>query len=81
MYVAIVDHQKIPDGISFDEAASVPLALATVVMALWAKTDRSIQLIPPWKEGGLTAYARKPIFILGGSSSVGQYGKISRVSI
>ena len=71
---------QIPEGISFDQAASVPLALATIVLALWdhsPRTEKSIRLTPPWEEGGLTKYAGKPAFIIGGSSSVGQYGSYS----
>ncbi|PIL35339.1 hypothetical protein GSI_02064 [Ganoderma sinense ZZ0214-1] len=67
---------KIPEGISFDQAASVPLGLATVVLALWdhnPRTEKSIRLTPPWEASGLTAYAGKPAFIIGGASSVGQY--------
>ncbi|TBU25010.1 GroES-like protein [Dichomitus squalens] len=67
---------KIPEGISFDQAASIPLGLATVVLALWdhnPRTEKSIRLTPPWEEGGLTQYAGKPAFIIGGASSVGQY--------
>ncbi|KAM5539288.1 hypothetical protein V8D89_007161 [Ganoderma adspersum] len=67
---------KIPEGISFDQAASVPLALATIVLALWdhnPRTEKSVRFTPPWEENGLTQYAEKPALILGGSSSVGQY--------
>lgn len=67
---------KIPEGISFDQAASVPLGLATVVLALWdhnPRTEKSIRLTPPWEENGLAQYAGKPAFIIGGASSVGQY--------
>ncbi|KAI0715791.1 GroES-like protein [Cerioporus squamosus] len=77
---------KIPDNISFDEAASVPLGLATVVLALYnhapnqdkslrytTTSDKSARLTPPWAEGGTTKYAGKAAFIIGGASSVGQY--------
>ncbi|KAI0715786.1 GroES-like protein [Cerioporus squamosus] len=77
---------KIPDNISFDEAASVPLGLGTVVLALYnhaqkedqalrftPRNDRSARLTPPWAEGGTTKYAGKAAFIIGGASSVGQY--------
>ncbi len=35
----------------------------------------------PWEEGGQTKYAGKPAFIVGGSSSVGQYGTSLPVSL
>ena len=34
----------------------------------------SLQLTPPWVEGGLNKYAGQPFVVLGGSSSVGQFG-------
>ncbi|KAI0366166.1 GroES-like protein [Pilatotrama ljubarskyi] len=67
---------KIPDNISFDQAASVPLGLATAVVGFYnhrAPESRSVKLTAPWEEGGTTKYAGQPIFIIGGASSVGQY--------
>ncbi|RPD59731.1 GroES-like protein [Lentinus tigrinus ALCF2SS1-6] len=67
---------KIPDNISFDEAASIPLGLATAVLALYnqdPKSDKTLRFTPPWAEGGTSQFAGKPAFIIGGSSSVGQY--------
>ena len=55
----------------------MPLGLATVVLALYnfdPKTDKSLRFTPVWREGGRTQHAGKPAFIIGGSSSVGQYG-------
>ena len=68
---------QIPDNLTFDQAASVPLGLATVVLALYnhdPKSNSTLRLTPPWAPGGTTEYAGKPILILGGASSVGQYG-------
>ncbi|KZT00565.1 GroES-like protein [Laetiporus sulphureus 93-53] len=67
---------KIPDNVSFGQAATVPLGLATAAIGLFnrkAKTG-SVGLYPPWEEGGEGKYKGKPIVILGGASSVGQYG-------
>ncbi|KAI0787324.1 GroES-like protein [Fomes fomentarius] len=67
---------KIPDNISFDQAASIPLGLATVYLALYnhdPSTDKSLRFPPFWEESGKSAFAGKPAFIIGGSSSVGQY--------
>ncbi|VDB83121.1 unnamed protein product [Peniophora sp. CBMAI 1063] len=33
----------------------------------------SLELTPPWKEGGLGKYSGQPIVVFGGSSSVGQF--------
>ncbi|KAI0787305.1 GroES-like protein [Fomes fomentarius] len=66
---------KIPENITFDQAASVPLGLATVVTTLWSHDPdaKSVNFPAPWEEDGLTKFAGKPAFIIGGASSVGQY--------
>ncbi|KAI0749263.1 GroES-like protein [Daedaleopsis nitida] len=66
---------KIPENISFDQAASIPLGLATVFTGTWNKDPeaKSTDIPAPWEAGGETKFAGKPAFILGGSSSVGQY--------
>ncbi|KAL1943250.1 hypothetical protein VTO73DRAFT_4325 [Trametes versicolor] len=67
---------KIPDSISFDAAATVPSGLGSVVLALYNQESEqeSLGLKPFWSgEGGKTAYAGKPIFILGGATCLGQY--------
>ncbi|KAH9921184.1 GroES-like protein [Epithele typhae] len=70
---------KIPDRMSFDAAASIPLALTTAVAGMWS-ADRpenpeftTVAMTPPWEAGGTTKYAGKPAFILGGATSVGQF--------
>ncbi|KAI0323353.1 GroES-like protein [Cubamyces sp. BRFM 1775] len=65
----------IPDNISFEEAASVPLGLATVVTGVYNHDPqaRTVDFPAPWEEDGATRFAGKPAFILGGASSVGQY--------
>ncbi|KAI0355414.1 GroES-like protein [Trametes cingulata] len=67
----------IPDNITFEQAASVPLALATDVILFYnqspAPENLSLRLKPVWEPEGKTAYAGTPAFIVGGASSVGQY--------
>ncbi|TCD60662.1 hypothetical protein EIP91_009722 [Steccherinum ochraceum] len=63
---------KVPDGISFDQAASIPLGLATAAVALY-NSGNGIDLVAPWKEGGRGKYAGQPFVLFGGSTSVGQY--------
>ena len=68
---------QIPDSLSFDEAATIPLGLATAATGLFNESAKSssVGLYPPWEDGGRGKYAGQPILILGGASSVGQYGK------
>ena len=67
---------QVPENITLDQAASVPLGLATVTTGLWGHhpNAKSISLAAPWEEGGQTKYVGKAAVILGGASSVGQYG-------
>ncbi|KAH9894848.1 GroES-like protein [Cubamyces lactineus] len=66
---------KIPDNITFEEAASVPLGLATVATGLYNHDPnaRTVNFPAPWEKDGTTKLAGKAAFILGGASSVGQY--------
>ena len=69
---------QIPDNISFDQAATLPLTLATTVVGLWAhhsEASESLNFPAPWEEGGTTKFAGQPALIIGGSTSVGQYGQ------
>ncbi|KAH9936503.1 GroES-like protein [Fomitopsis serialis] len=63
---------KIPDEISFDQAATVPQTIATASIALYHPEEGAINgtvaLYPPWEEGGR-------------GSSVGQYAiQLARLS-
>ncbi|OCH89714.1 GroES-like protein [Obba rivulosa] len=65
---------KIPDNISFDEAATIPVGLATAALGLFDQySEGSAKLFPPWENGGRGKCSGKPIVIFGGASSVGQY--------
>ncbi len=67
---------QVPKNISIDQAASIPLGLATVATGLWGHHPqaKSAHFPAPWEEDGTTKFAGKPVLIIGGSSSVGQYG-------
>ncbi|KZT28343.1 medium-chain dehydrogenase/reductase like protein [Neolentinus lepideus HHB14362 ss-1] len=68
---------KIPPHISFEQAASISGGIATAGLGLYADVDPAGRggagLFPPWEVGGRNKYAGKPILVLGGASSVGQY--------
>ena len=63
---------------TFDQAATIPLALATSSVALYHSGENAngetFGLTPPWEEGGSGKYAGQPAVILGGAGSVGQKG-------
>ncbi|CDO74508.1 hypothetical protein BN946_scf184979.g63 [Trametes cinnabarina] len=67
---------RIPNNITFDQAASVPLGLATVILALFNQHPNSphtLRFKPVWEEGAAAESAGKAALIAGGASSVGQY--------
>ncbi|KAI1783452.1 GroES-like protein [Ganoderma leucocontextum] len=58
---------KMPHNITFDQAATISLCLATVDVSNW------VRLTPPWEEGGTTKYAGQAALVLRGGTNVGQY--------
>jgi len=69
---------KIPDNITFEQASTIPLALATAAEGLYgnanrAETNANRLTPPPWEVGGEGAFKGKSIVVFGGSTSVGQY--------
>ncbi|TFK83722.1 GroES-like protein [Polyporus arcularius HHB13444] len=68
---------KVPDSISFDEAATIPSGLATAVFPLYNPTGNdlfsSAKLVPPWVAGGRGKYAGTPILVIAGATSIGQF--------
>ncbi|KAF8575474.1 GroES-like protein [Ramaria rubella] len=71
---------KIPENISFDQAASVPLGLATAAVGFYnPPSGNGAGLTPPWVPAGEGKY-QGGIVIFGGSTSVGQYGECHHFS-
>ncbi|KAG1866851.1 chaperonin 10-like protein [Suillus subluteus] len=69
---------KIPSSESFDSAATVPLGLDTALVGLYGN-HFGAGLTPPWTKS--VGESKKPIVILGGSSSVGSYAiQLARLS-
>ncbi|KAH9963102.1 GroES-like protein [Lactifluus volemus] len=74
---------KIPDHLTFDQASTLPLGLATAAIGLYQKRIErgGLGLVAPWAESGRGRYVGQPIFITGGASSVGQYAlQLARLS-
>ncbi|KZV70273.1 GroES-like protein [Peniophora sp. CONT] len=73
---------RIPPNITPEQAASVPLALATAALGLYKPKSDVLHpagydlggagLTPPWTPGGMGKYAGQAALVIGGSSSVGQ---------
>ncbi|KAI0822576.1 GroES-like protein [Trametes gibbosa] len=66
----------IPQNVTFEEAASIPLALCTDGLVLYnqspAAENLGLRLKPVWEPEGAVAYADTPALILGGAASLGQ---------
>lgn len=64
---------KIPENISFEQAATIPLALTTAYTGLYSNKPYGGGLEAPVEPIAVGKYAGSAIVVLGGSSSVGQY--------
>ncbi|KAH9830269.1 chaperonin 10-like protein [Rhodofomes roseus] len=72
---------KIPDGLSFEQGATIPVGLITAALGLYTRglppgkelDHGSAGLQAPWEEGGRGKYTGKPFFVFGAASSVGQF--------
>ncbi|PPQ66677.1 hypothetical protein CVT24_008830 [Panaeolus cyanescens] len=72
---------KIPDGLQYEEAASVPLALSTAYGGLYHPNPLGLALAPPTSPEALGKYKGEPFVVLGGSSAVGQMAiQLARIS-
>lgn len=65
---------QIPSNISFDEAASIPLGMTTAYIGMYHKAPYGMGLINPVVPAGQGYYKDNPFVVLGGASSVGQFG-------
>lgn len=65
--------EQIPDNISFDQAATVPLGIATAGNGLYHPLGPG-EFIAPWS-GGEGKYSGTPLVVIGGSSVVGSFGR------
>ncbi|OSC97731.1 GroES-like protein [Trametes coccinea BRFM310] len=74
---------KLPDALTFEQGATIPLGLTTAVVGLYSQNGGPM-LTPPWAEGGKGQYSDTPIVVIGGASAVGaftiQFAKLSGFS-
>jgi hypothetical protein len=71
---------QIPSSESFDSAATVPLGLDTALVGLYGN-HFGAGVTPPWTKSAGGHEPKKPIVVIGGSSSVGSYGKRGRTRL
>jgi NADPH:quinone reductase-like Zn-dependent oxidoreductase len=64
---------KIPEKLSYSQASSVPLGLATAAIGLYAEPPNGIGLNPSFDDS--VDYSGQVALVIGGSTSVGQYGE------
>ena len=71
--------RQLPASTSFNEAATIPTGVATSAFPLYNQDPAaaSARLTAPWLEGGRGKYSGKPFLLLGGASSMGQFGSCS----
>jgi NADPH:quinone reductase-like Zn-dependent oxidoreductase len=71
---------QIPSNISTEEAASIPLGLATAAIAMYNESG-GLELTEPWTTEGKNKYAGKPFVVCAASTSVGQFGACTQVGM
>ncbi|KAF9052986.1 chaperonin 10-like protein [Panaeolus papilionaceus] len=75
---------KIPDGVSYEEAATLPTALTTSYGGLYNASPHGLGLTPPTAPETENIYAGEALLVMNGSGSVGQaviqFAKISGFS-
>lgn len=64
---------------SFEEAASIPVAITVGVLGLYNSKPHGAELGAPFEPSSRGRQAGKPFFVFGGSTSVGQYGMYSTI--
>ncbi|KAG6827875.1 hypothetical protein H0H92_010144 [Tricholoma furcatifolium] len=77
----VVTTAKIPPHLSFDEAATVPVGVAAAVAGLYLPNPYGAGLTHPFDPSTRGKYASKPLIVLGGATSVGQFAiQVGRLS-
>ena len=80
---------KIPPNLTYEQAATVPLCLATAAIGMYKPKSPQVLpngfdtggagLTPPWAEGGMEKYRGQAAVVFRGSSSVGQFGELEYI--
>ncbi|KAG6917725.1 hypothetical protein DXG01_001376 [Tephrocybe rancida] len=64
---------KIPNFLSFEAAATVPVCLTAAFLGLYNSNPHGAGYSPPFRPSAAGKYAQKPILVFGGAGSVGQF--------
>ena len=64
-----------PDNVSFDQAGTIGVTLATAVVGLYQTAPDGLGLPVPSLSAPPTIQPGTPLVVIGGSTSVGQYGE------
>ncbi|KAG6848938.1 hypothetical protein H0H93_012669 [Arthromyces matolae] len=64
---------RIPNFLSFEAAATIPVCLTAAFLGLYNSTPYGAGYSAPFRPSAVGKYAQKPILILGGAGSVGQF--------
>ncbi|KAG6901433.1 hypothetical protein C0995_012063 [Termitomyces sp. Mi166 len=64
---------KIPNSLSFEAAATIPVCLTAAFLGLYNSTPYGAGYSPPFRPSAIGKYVQKPILIFGGAGSVGQF--------
>lgn len=74
---ARTDHiSQIPENLSYDAVATLPCALTCAYVGLYNKSPHGLGFRPPVAADTRGIYGGTPLVVLGGSTSVGQLGKL-----
>ncbi|KAF5336272.1 hypothetical protein D9758_016047 [Tetrapyrgos nigripes] len=68
---------QIPQNITYSQAASIPLALATAAIGLYAESPNGAGLNPTFNTS--VDYSGQAVLIIGGATSVGQFVKFGHI--
>ncbi len=76
---SLLNHDQFPPNLSFEEGATIPVALTAAAFGLYGGITttgelRGAELTPVWEANGRGKYSGQPIVVIGGSSAVGQQG-------
>ncbi|KAG6845254.1 hypothetical protein H0H87_011989 [Tephrocybe sp. NHM501043] len=64
---------KIPNFLSFEAAATIPVCLTAAFLGLYNSKPHGAGYSPPFRPSAVGKYTNKPILIFGGAGSVGQF--------